>query len=59
MSLDNNNQDPQRPFKVFLSLLDKWEIGYALTDAMILDALQFLEQKQNDGDSVSDEAAWT
>jgi hypothetical protein len=28
----------QRPFKIFISLLDKWEIGYPLTEAIVLDA---------------------
>ena len=31
-----------KPFKVFLSLLDRWEIGVALTDALCLQALQSL-----------------
>ncbi|KAG2138725.1 Dopey, N-terminal-domain-containing protein [Suillus bovinus] len=37
-----------RPFKIFISLLDKWEIGSALTDVLILDALKairFLMQR--------------
>ncbi|KAH7886231.1 Dopey, N-terminal-domain-containing protein [Phlebopus sp. FC_14] len=29
-----------RPFKVFISLLDKWEIGSPLTEALIYDALK-------------------
>ena len=28
-----------RPFKIFISLLDKWEIGSPLTEALIYDAL--------------------
>jgi hypothetical protein len=32
-----------RPFKIFISLLDKWEIGGALTEAMILDAFKALK----------------
>ncbi|KAG1868238.1 Dopey, N-terminal-domain-containing protein [Suillus subalutaceus] len=37
-----------RPFKIFISLLDKWEIGSALTDVLVLDALKairFLMQR--------------
>ncbi|KAG2076732.1 hypothetical protein BDR04DRAFT_1132425 [Suillus decipiens] len=37
-----------RPFKIFISLLDKWEIGSALTDILVLDALKairFLMQR--------------
>jgi hypothetical protein len=32
-----------RPFKIFISLLDKWEIGGALTEAIVLDAFKALE----------------
>jgi hypothetical protein len=28
-----------RPFKIFISLLDKWEIGAPLTEVLIYDAL--------------------
>ena len=27
-----------RPFKIFISLLDKWEIGSALTEVLVLDS---------------------
>lgn len=33
-----------RPFKIFISLLDKWEIGSPLTEALIYDALKALRQ---------------
>jgi hypothetical protein len=33
-----------RPFKVFVSLQDKWEIGASLTDAMILDTLRAIKK---------------
>lgn len=32
-----------RPFKVFISLLDKWEIGGALTEAIVLDVFKALK----------------
>lgn len=32
-----------RPFKIFISVLDKWEIGGALTEAMVLDAFKALK----------------
>jgi hypothetical protein len=32
-----------RPFKIFISLLDKWEIGGALTEAIILDVFKALK----------------
>lgn len=28
-----------RPFKIFISLLDKWEIGAPLTEVLVYDAL--------------------
>lgn len=33
-----------RPFKIFISLLDKWEIGSPLTEVLIYDALKALRQ---------------
>ncbi|KAF8913192.1 Dopey, N-terminal-domain-containing protein [Gymnopilus junonius] len=33
-----------RPFKIFISLLDKWEIGAALTDSLIYDAFKAIKQ---------------
>jgi hypothetical protein len=32
-----------RPFKIFISLLDKWEIGGALTEVIVLDAFKALK----------------
>ena len=29
-----------RPFKIFISLLDKWEIGEPLTEALVYDAFK-------------------
>ncbi|PWN52444.1 hypothetical protein IE53DRAFT_367211 [Violaceomyces palustris] len=36
--------DRQRPYKIFISLLDKWEIGQPLTRVLILDAFQALSR---------------
>ena len=33
-----------RPFKIFISLLDKWEIGAALTEVLVYDAFKALKQ---------------
>lgn len=33
-----------RPFKIFISLLDKWEIGAALTDALVYDAFKAIKK---------------
>lgn len=45
-----------RPFKIFISLLDKWEIGSPLTDTLLYDALRALqnsiEQKTESTDDV-------
>ncbi|KAM0754971.1 hypothetical protein T439DRAFT_284317 [Meredithblackwellia eburnea MCA 4105] len=35
--------DRQRPFKIFISLLDKWEIGGPLTEVLVLDAFAALK----------------
>ena len=32
-----------RPFKIFISLLDKWEIGGPLSEAIVLDAFKALK----------------
>ena len=37
-----DSADRQRPFKIFISLLDKWEIGAALTEVLVLDAFAAL-----------------
>lgn len=34
--------DRQRPFKIFISLLDKWDIGAPLTEVLVLDAFSAL-----------------
>ena len=34
----------QRPYKIIISLLDKWEISYPLTEVMVLDVLRALEK---------------
>jgi hypothetical protein len=41
--------EPQRPYKVFISLLDKWEIGYPLTDVLVEDALRALKLSLDNG----------
>lgn len=42
-----------RPFKIFISLLDKWEVGAALTDVLVYDAFKGLKQfvESNPGNS--------
>lgn len=31
---------PSRPFKIYISLLDKWEIGQPLTEVLVYDAFK-------------------
>jgi hypothetical protein len=38
-----------RPFKIFISLLDKWEIGAPLTNALIYDAFKAIKQLIDSG----------
>lgn len=38
-----DSTDRQRPFKIFISLLDKWEIGAALSEVLVLDAFAALQ----------------
>jgi hypothetical protein len=40
----------QRPFKIFISLLDKWEIGAVLTEVLVLDAFASLRKNLRPGD---------
>ncbi|KAI9057020.1 hypothetical protein FKP32DRAFT_1598504 [Trametes sanguinea] len=46
-----------RPFKIFVSLLDKYEIGLPLTEVLVYDAFKsirkLLESGPNDGDDLS------
>lgn len=46
-----------RPFKIFISLLDKWEIGAALTEVLVYDAFkalkQFVESNPDNSEDVS------
>lgn len=40
----NDVAEAQQPFKTFLSLLDKWEIGQALSTRLAIPALQIIHQ---------------
>ena len=43
-----------RPFKIFVSLLDKWEIGSLLTDVLIYDALLAMQRILNSREGEED-----
>ncbi|WWD16667.1 hypothetical protein CI109_101097 [Kwoniella shandongensis] len=48
--------DAQRPFKVFLSLLDKWEIGSVLSERLAISSLRTVKDASESGPStVKDE----
>lgn len=34
-----------RPFKIFVSLLDKWEVGGPLTEVLVYNALKVIEKR--------------
>ena len=55
-STEMETLERQRPFKIFISLLDKWEIGGVLTEVLVLDAFASLKRNlrpEDDHDEVS------
>jgi len=44
-----------RPFKIFVSLLDKWEIGAPLTQVLVYDALKAIKSLVNSSPDGSDD----
>ena len=44
-----------RPYKIFISLLDKWEIGYGLTDKLVFDALISLKRALSENPDVGED----
>ncbi|KAG9326517.1 hypothetical protein KVV02_007666 [Mortierella alpina] len=42
-------QESQKPYRVFVSLLDEWDIGYPVIQAVFLDALQSLKRHVDSG----------
>ena len=53
----SSDYSESRPFKIFISLLDKWEVGAALTDVLVYDAFkglkQFVESNPDSSEDVS------
>ncbi|EAL17745.1 hypothetical protein CNBL2580 [Cryptococcus deneoformans B-3501A] len=43
------DDDPQKPFKIFLSLLDKWEIGGVLSEKVAIPALRIMMDASSSG----------
>jgi hypothetical protein len=42
--------ESQKPYRVFVSLLDEWDIGYPVIQAVFLDALMSLKRHVVVGD---------
>ena len=47
--------EAQRPFKTFLSLMDKWEVGSALSAALAIPALQAIKSISADQSTIAGE----
>lgn len=43
-----------RPFKIFISLLDKWEIGAPLTESLVFDAFKSIKRLTESTDGGED-----
>ncbi|THG95919.1 hypothetical protein EW026_g5825 [Hermanssonia centrifuga] len=50
---------PSRPFKIFISLLDKWEIGSLLTETLVFDAFKALRSSIKDGSDLGEDMVMT
>ncbi|OCH88751.1 hypothetical protein OBBRIDRAFT_64803 [Obba rivulosa] len=48
-----------RPFKIFISLLDKWEIGSPLTETLVLDAFRAIKKALESGADNTDDISMT
>lgn len=48
-----------RPFKIFISLLDKWEVGSLLTDALIVDTLRAIKRHLDSSIEAKDDVSST
>ena len=43
-----------RPFKIFISLLDKWEIGASLTETLVFDSFKAIKHLMETADGGED-----
>lgn len=50
---------PSRPFKIFISLLDKWEIGSLLTEALVFDSFRALRDGIESGPDAGDDVRFS
>ena len=44
LNIAGNTLDAARPFRIFVSLLDRWEVGYPLSMSLVYDALDIAMQ---------------
>lgn len=44
-----------RPFKIFISLQDKWEVGGPLSDVLVLDAFKAIRMAMGASETGADE----
>lgn len=49
LSESGDLQESQKPYRVFVSLLDEWDIGYPVIQAVFLDALRSLKRHVESG----------
>ncbi|KAL0951843.1 hypothetical protein HGRIS_008504 [Hohenbuehelia grisea] len=59
MFAPSSDYSESRPFKIFISLLDKWEIGAALTEVLVYDAFKAIKSLVEAGDASSEEVKMT
>ncbi|KAI0081169.1 hypothetical protein K474DRAFT_1768894 [Panus rudis PR-1116 ss-1] len=48
-----------RPFKIFISLLDKWEVGSPLTEVLVLDAFKAIRKAVENNEDITEEMTMT
>ncbi|KAF9398703.1 hypothetical protein BGX21_007403 [Mortierella sp. AD011] len=54
LSDSDDLQEAQKPYRVFVSLLDEWDIGYPVIQAVFLDALKSLKRHVDSGNHGSE-----
>ncbi|KAI0830814.1 Dopey, N-terminal-domain-containing protein [Trametes gibbosa] len=59
MSNPSPEYSQSRPFKIFISLLDKYEIGLPLTEALVYDSFKSLREILESGPDVGDDLSMT
>jgi hypothetical protein len=57
MSQPSTEYPVSRPFKIFISLLDKWEIGGPLTEAMVLDVFRAVKNHMQMKESAAEDVS--